>query len=134
MIRPRPRPDYWKAQGSDTTAVPIIVFHTEKMMIIELWVPFLSTGSYEFRGCSSSNPSANNNPHINYSIGKLTSSFSRERILKNKLICLNQMHWGLKKLRSAIRLIFLFRRQMFKACLQGRVILEAIVLGRCHRW
>ena len=29
-------PVYWNAQGSEATAVPIIVFQQEKMIIIEL--------------------------------------------------------------------------------------------------
>jgi hypothetical protein len=35
MKQPRRSPAYWNAQGRETTAEPIIVFQTEKMMTKE---------------------------------------------------------------------------------------------------
>lgn len=35
MIKPSPIPDYWIAQGIDTTADPIIVFQQLKMITVE---------------------------------------------------------------------------------------------------
>ena len=37
IMLPRSKPACWKAQGKDTTAEPIIVFHTENIMTNELY-------------------------------------------------------------------------------------------------
>ena len=37
IMLPSSKPACWKAQGKDTTAEPIIVFHTENIMTNELY-------------------------------------------------------------------------------------------------
>ena len=44
---PNMKPDSWKAQGRDITAVPTMVFHTEKITTSEDWSPMISAGSFD---------------------------------------------------------------------------------------